>query len=218
MRFGRSFLLAALMLASLPAFAVDDDETDTDGKAKDRYEVGTRFHFVTVNPILASFYDKHESVNGYTVGPIVSRRSEDGNSRIVLGLDYTKTSPDDGLWVESGDDEVEGEFTEFRNLSIVSANVMFVHVFRRGPFGFALGGGVGLAYTSGSITSYASDGSGGKAAGSEPDEKDIPTIMPTALITAGPQFELGRMGTVSLSAGLHNGLYAGASLTTALPF
>lgn len=213
MRITRMFLVAALFL-SLPAFAVDDDETDNHGKPKARYELGARFHFLSINPILDSYYDEHESVNGYTVGPIISRRSEDGNTRLILGLDYSKTDPDDGPWLEAGDDETEAEWTEFRNLSIVSANFMFAHVFRRGPFGFAVGGGLGLAYTTGTVTSYPSlTGPTGA-----PDEKNIPKIAPTVLMRMGPQFELGRIGTVTLDVGVHNGLYAGASITTALPF
>lgn len=218
MRISRMFLLAAMMLTSFSAFAVDDDETDNHGKPKTRYELGARFHFLTVNPILDNYYDDHESVNGYTVGPILSRRSEDGNSRLILGLDYSKTSPDDGAWLEAGDDDVDAEWTEFENFSIINANFMFVHVFRRGPFGFALGGGLGVAYVTGSVTSYATLPNGQKNPSSAPDEKNIPNITPTVLIKAGPQFELGRVGTISLDVGVHNGLYAGASLTTALPF
>ena len=214
MRISRMFLLAVLMFSSLSAFAVDDDETDNHGKPKARYELGARFHFLTINPILDNYYDDHESVNGFTVGPILSRRSEDGNSRLVLGLDYSKTEPKDGPWLEAGDDEVEAEWTEFRNFSIYNANFMFVHVFRRGPFGFAVGGGLGIAYTTGTVTSYP-DVNGPTGA---PDEKNIPKITPTVLMKAGPQFELGRIGTVTLDVGVHNGLYAGASITTALPF
>jgi len=218
MRITRMFLVAVAMFTSFSAWAVDDDETDNHGKPKARYELGARFHFLTINPILDSYYDDHESVNGYTVGPILSRRSEDGNSRTIIGFDYSKTDPDDGPWLEAGDDEVEAEWTEFRNVSIISANFMFVHVFRRGPFGFAVGGGLGLAYTTGTVTSFATLANGQKNPASEPDEKNIPTIAPTVLIKLGPQFELGRMGTVSLDVGVHNGLYAGASITTALPF
>jgi hypothetical protein len=218
MRFGRLFLLAAMMLTSASAFAVDDDETDNHGKPKVRYELGARFHFLSINPILDNYYDEHESVNGYTVGPILSRRSEDGNTRLILGFDYSKTSPDDGPWLEAGVDPVEAEWTEFRNFSIITTNFMFAHVFRRGPFGFAMGGGLGIAYTTGTVTSYPTDASGGKLAGGEPDEKNIPKITPTVLIKVGPQFEMGRIGTVTLDVGLHNGLYAGASITTALPF
>lgn len=218
MRIGRTFLLAALMFSSFSAFAVDDDETDNHGKPKPRYELGARFHFVTANPVLDNYYDDHESVNGYTIGPILSRRSEDGNSRLILGFDYTKTSPKDGPWLEAGDDEVDAEWTEFENFSIINANFMFVHVFRHGPFGFAVGGGLGVAYITGSVTSYATLSNGQKDTTSAPDEKNIPTITPTVLIKVGPQFELGRIGTVTLDVGVHNGLYAGASLTTALPF
>lgn len=218
MRNSRMFLLAVLMLSSFSAFAVDDDETDNHGKPKARYELGARFHFLTINPILDSYYDDHESVNGYTVGPILSRRSEDGNSRLILGFDYSKTDPKDGPWLEAGDDEVEAEWTEFRNFSIINANFMFVHVFRRGPFGFAVGGGLGMAYTTGKVTSFPTDANGQKAAGGAPDEKNIPKVTPTVLIKLGPQFELGRIGTVTLDVGVHNGLYAGASIATALPF
>jgi hypothetical protein len=218
MRIRRSFLLAISMLLSAPAFAVDDDETDTDGKPKDRWELGARANFVTVNPILDSYYDDHESVNGFTVGPILQRRSADGNSRLILGFDYTKTSPDDGAWLEEGDEEFEAEWTEFRNFSIYSANFMYGHVWRRGPFGFLAAGGLGIAVTTGTVTSYATTPGGEKDPASEPDEKGIPKVTPTILIQVGPQFELGRIGTVNLNVGVHNGLYAGASLTTALPF
>jgi hypothetical protein len=218
MRISRSFLLAISMLASIPALAVDDDETDNHGKPKDRWEVGARANFVTVNPILDNYYDDHESVNGFTAGGIAVRRAEDGNSRLIIGLDYTSTDPKDGPWLEAGDEEFEAEWTEFRNFSILSANFMYGHVWRRGPFGFFAGAGIGVAYTTGTITSYATDANGEKDPASEPDEKAIPKVTPTILIQMGPQFELGRIGTVNLNVGVHNGLYAGASLTTALPF
>lgn len=190
-----------------------------DGKgAGARWEVGARFHFMTVNPVLDFLYDEHESVNGYTVGPVVTRRAPDGNTRLILGLDYTRTSPEDGPWLGDGDDPPEAEWTEFRNFSILSANFMVGHVARRGPFGFFFGAGLGLDIVSGSITTYDVDANGRKLAGSEPDEKNVPSITPTLLFKMGPQFELGKMGTVSLDVGLHNGLFAGASLSTGLPF
>ena len=87
MRINRMFLLAVAMFSSFSAFAVDDDETDNHGKPKARYELGAQVAFVTVNPILGNYYDDHESVNGFNFGPVLTRRSEDGNSQ--NGLGYT---------------------------------------------------------------------------------------------------------------------------------
>jgi hypothetical protein len=222
MRVGHTFGFAgiAVMFVSLPAFAVDSDNLQ-DRTNKQRWEVGARVQGVTANPILDNFYDDHESVNGFTVGPVLQRRSPDGNTRYIIGVDYTKTEPEDGPWLEADDDPVEAEYTEFWNFSIISANFMAGHVFRKGPFGFFFGGGLGVSVTSGTITSYETDGNGNKLAGSAPDEKNVPKITPVPLVPlfqAGPQMELGRVGTISLNVGFHHGLYAGVGLTTALPF
>ena len=208
----------AAWLVSPSAFADDEEETKSGDGPEVRWEGGARAYFVTANPILDYSYEKHENVSGTVLGATVQRRSNDGSTRMILGLDYTSTSPDDGPWLAQGDDPPEAEWTEFRNFSIVSANVMFVHVIGRGPFGFTFGGGLGLSAIQGSITSWAVDANGEKLAGSEPDEKDIPGITPVILLKMGPQFELGKIGTVNLDVGFHHGFFAGAAFSTNLPF
>ena len=215
MRLPLPFLFASLLI-STPAFAGDED--DKSKAPKPRWEAGARAYFVTANPILDYSYEEHESVNGFIVGGVLHRRSNDGSTRMIVGLDYTSTDVEDGAWLAQGDDPPEAEWTEFRNFSIISANVMFVHVIQRGPFGFSFGGGLGISATQGSITSYDVNALGEKDPNSEPDEKDIPGITPVILFKMGPQFELGKIGTVGLDVGFHHGLFAGASLTTNLPF
>ena len=210
-------VLAAL-LVSPSAFADDEEEKKSEGGPKVRWEGGARAYFVTANPILDYSYEEHENVSGTVLGATLQRRSNDGSTRMIIGLDYTSTSPDDGPWLAQGDDPPEAEWTEFRNFSIVSANVMFVHVIGRGPFGFTFGGGLGLSAIQGSITSWPVDANGEKLAGSEPDEKDVPGITPVILLKMGPQFELGKIGTVNLDVGFHHGFFAGAAFSTNLPF
>lgn len=224
MRSGRSipfvFFLVAALLAAPSAWAQEDEE-DGESKSsgpKPRWEAGARAYFVTANPILSYSYEKHESVNGFIVGPTLQRRSNDGSTRMIIALDYTSTSPEDGPWLAQGDDPPEAEWTEFRNFSIISANVTFVHVLQRGPFGFTFGGGLGLSAIQGSITSWPVDANGEKLSSGEPDEKDVPGITPVILLKMGPQFELGKMGTVNLDVGFHHGFFAGAAFSTNLPF
>jgi hypothetical protein len=213
-----SLLIAvAALVAAAPAHAAEDG---SDKATKNRWEAGGRFHFVTANPVLNVLYDEHESVNGFTVGPTFTRKSPDGQTVVVFGADYTSVKPEDGAWLADGKQNGgEEEWTEFRTgsargFSIYSANVLVGHVFKNGPFGFFFGGGIGLDYIPSTITTYPTTNGGTiKAPGGAPEEKNVPQITPTVLFKMGPQFELGRAGTVSLDVGLHNGLFAGVSLS-----
>ena len=209
-------LIAATTLLAAPAYGADDKDKTT----KNRWEVGARGHFMTANPVLDVLYDEHASVNGYTVGPTFTRKSPDGATVVIFGADYTHTDPKDEPWLADGKQNgAEEEWTEFRTgsskgFSIYSANVIVGHVFKRGPFGFFFGGGIGLDYIPSTVTTYPTTAGGTqKAAGGAPDEKNVPQIAPTVLFKMGPQFELGRAGTVSLDVGLHNGLFAGVGFS-----
>ena len=215
MRSGRSipFAIAALLFATT-AWAEDGDSSSG---AKPRWEAGGRLYFVTANPLLDYNYEEHESVNGLIAGATMQRRSNDGKTRMILGLDYTTTSPKDGAWLAQGDDPPEAEWTEFEDFSIVGVNVMFTHVLTRGPFGFTFGGGLGVSNVRGTITTWPVDAAGRKDASQAPDEKDIPAFTPVILLKMGPQFEIGKMATVNLDVGFHHGFFAGTAVSFNLP-
>lgn len=222
MQSGRSIpfvIFAMLTFVAPPLWAEEEEDAKPrGGAAQPRWEGGARAYFVTANPILSYSYEEYESVNGFIVGPTLQRRSNDGSTRLIIGLDYTRTSPEDGAWLAQGDDPPDAEWTEFRNFSIISANVSFVHVIGRGPFGFTFGGGLGLSVVQGSITSWPVDADGRKVSSAEPDEKDVPGITPVILLKMGPQFEMGKIGTVNLDVGFHHGFFAGAAFSANLPF
>lgn len=217
---GSSSLFVALALAGgllLPSNARADgavEEARKDIEKTGAWEAGVRLHYVTASPVMPIFYDRYKDVSGYTVGGVLTRRSPHG-TRLVFGLDYTSVNPKDGPWLEAGEERPSSEWTEFRDFSIVSVNAIIGKEWGEGrTFGFFAGGGLGLDVVSGSITSYptAPPNYSTKAPGGAPDEKDVPSIVPTVLFRLGPTVSLAGKGSLSFDVGIHNGFFLGTTI------
>lgn len=207
--------VAAVSLVSTTAFAADDAKPAPAGPKTLGYDIGVLGQFMSADPVLGVFYDRSQSVSGFTVGGFVTRRAENG-LRLTVDAAYTAVAPKDGPWLASGKTKPESEFTEFRDFKVISLDFLLGHEFgHNGTFGFYFGGGIGLAIPLGTITSYDTTGAPNydqKLVGSMPDKKNVPPVVPTVLIKMGPTYNIGGKGTLSFDAGLQNGPFIGTSL------
>lgn len=198
------------VLLTTPALAADEAKP----KREDAWEIGARAHYVPGagnDFILGLFYDENMPVEAFTVGGFLTRHSAGGN-RVILGASYTGASADDGVWLESGGETPEREWTEIRNMNVFEAHVIIGKEWGFGPFGLFTGAGLGVAVPQGTIRSRGTVPPlhEQEDATSQWDDKDIPPAVPTVIVRIGPTIKLGPMITLYADAGFHNGLYAGA--------
>lgn len=186
----------------------------------DGYDVGLLGHFMTADPVLSVIYDRHQSVDGPSVGAFFTSRRPNG-FRITVDAVYTTVSPKDGPWLGAGKDKSASEFTEFRQggsrgFSIFSADLLLGHEFSsNGTFGFYIGGGIGLAAPMGKITGYDTTGPNfDQNAGTNPDNKlkSVPPIIPTVIFKLGPTVNFADKAVLSIDTGFEDGFFVGATV------
>ena len=210
-----SVLFTGASFISLTANAADEPAKKDRGPGEGS-EFGVLGNFMTADPVLGFLYDKSQAVNGVTVGGYYTSRQARG-FRVTGDLTYTTVSPKDGPWLAAGKTPDQAEWTEFRQggsrgFSVVSADVILGHEFgQNGTFGFYIGGGIGLAFPLGTVTSYGIVG-GQKDPTSVPDKKKVPPVAPTVLFKIGPTVNIGTKGTLMPYAGFQDGLMVGLSL------
>lgn len=212
-------LASALSLVPAVAFAQTPTPAPS-GSApsheKGAFEIGALAEGATADPVLAFMYDKHQSVNPTTVGGYVMKHNPNG-ARLMLDVTYTTASPKDGDWLGKGKDNSAEEWTEFRNFKLYTVDLVVGHQFGNpdAVFGFFAGGGIGVAYRSGTITSWDDPngvaGAGSKALGAPKDKlKGVPPVVPTVNFRLGPTVNFGNVASLMIDGGLHNGLFIGA--------
>ncbi len=205
--------LATALAAAAPARA-EEAPPRSRSAADKKWEVGPRIHFVTANPVVNIFYERHESLTATTYGIQATRRYDSAGTRFIFGLDVTNFRTEDGPWLEAGESFPESEWTEFRGFRMVSANVILGHVWmdERDAYGLFAGGGIGLDFISGSIDTWPTSNGNDKIDDDDlKDEKNVPPVLPTALFKVGPMVKLEDKGVISLDFGFHNGFYVGVT-------
>ena len=183
---------------------------------KGAYEVGALAEGATADPVLKFMYDKNQSVNPTTIGGYVMKHNPNG-ARLMLDVTYTTTSPKDGDWLGKGKDPSAMEWTEFRNFKLYTVDLVVGHEFGNpdAVFGFFAGGGIGVAYRSGTITSFDDPngtlGAGSTAISAPKDKlKGTPPVIPTITIRLGPTVNFGNVASLMIDGGLDNGIFVGA--------
>ncbi|HLU68402.1 MAG TPA: hypothetical protein VKZ63_19090, partial [Kofleriaceae bacterium] len=155
----------------------------------------------------------------------VTRRK--GDFELILGLEYESVSPDDGFWLEKGDDPlVPGQmpdFVEFDGLSWVTADVIFAFTtevaeqlrFRYGA-GFGLGLVLGEVYQTDSVCTgreIQEDCTPITSGGQVRDEADVPPVFPVVNLLVGAQYRPSERVTVNLDLGMRTLFFFGLSST-----
>jgi hypothetical protein len=177
-------------------------------------EFGAFLQYFSADPVLSAFYQTHTSVTGTTFGGYFVKRSP-GGSRLMIDVAYTTTDPQSGIWLATGKQTSSNEWTVFNNFRIYTADLIYGHEWTKGGFfGWWMGGGIGVAYTTGTINGFATlppnYTTQDPAAAPDNKLKSMPPVIPTVVFRTGPSFNFGDFGALYIEAGLHDGLFAGA--------
>lgn len=213
-----------------------DDYAKAEEKRKTKlqaeYGVGLRFRTVYVpKPIFELFVEEASSglvQLGY--GLELSRRKD--KLELVLGFEYENLSPDDGFWLEKGDDpNVDGQtpdFIEFDGLSWISTDFSFIY---NAPLGrrvsFRYGAGLGIGVVLGDILQTDTTCAAGTDDITEdcvPDQAamegrqlddpaDLPPVFPVVQLLVGLQWRPIDKLSINLETGIRTVGFAGLSST-----
>jgi len=211
-----------------------DDYQTADEKRKTKiepeYGIGVRLRTVFVpKPLLELFVDKASSgVLKPGLGLELSRRK--GKFELVLGVEYESVSPDDGFWLDKGDDpNVPAEtpdFLEFNGLAWLTADVAFLYnAAVSDQVSFRFGAGLGLGVVFGEIlqtdslcdpgTNADNIQSGCRKnpdAAQVNDPADLPPVFPVVdLFIVGLQFRPIEKLSLNLEAGIRTVGFFGLS-------
>ena len=156
---------------------------------------------------------------------LVRRR---GDFEVAFGVGYDELSPDDGLWLEDGDQPPEDapDLVEFEDLGWVTVGPTFTWHTPLGEserIALRYGAGAGVAIPTGDAfrTSTECDTSDLDTCEpiTEPEDGRLrepiskPSVLPLASLVAGFQFRLHPRANLNVEAGFRTVGYAGGSLT-----
>lgn len=213
--------------------AFDDYETadeKREAKVTAEYGVGVRFRTVFVpKPIFELFVDEASSglfQPGF--GLELSRRK--GQLEMVLGFEYENMSPDDGFWLDKGDDpnvpEETPDYLEFDGLAWITADLNFLYnVALSEPVSLRMGGGLGIGVVLGEILQTDSTCSAGTDDIQQDcmadqtgmpgrqlnDPADLPPVFPVVNLLIGLQWRPIEKLTFNLDAGIRTVGFFGLS-------
>jgi hypothetical protein len=212
----------------------DDYETAEEKKKAQivaEYGIGVRLRTVFVpKPVLELFVEKASGgVFKPAFGLELSRRK--GNFELVLGLEYENVSPDNGFWLDKGDDpsipEETPDFLEFNDLGWVSADLAFIFSAAfNDQLAFRYGAGLGLGVVTGEILqtdSICEDGTNpdeiNENCMANPDGEqvndpaDLPPVFPVVDLVIGLQWRPIEKLTINLDTGIRTLAFFGLSST-----
>lgn len=224
----RVFLVIACVtgaVASFPALAAAEEETTEPG-----VDYGAAFRlrqiYVPEGVLEVFVKDASSGVSHTGFGAEVIRRH--GEFELSLGVEYEHINPEDGLWLEKGDDPgVPGQqpdYVEFKNFRWLAADITFAWhkpinemlAFRYGA-GFGLGVVMGQVLQTdtqctnsdiGSCTPYAAQMPGVQYK----DEADLPPVFPVINLLLGLQVRPADNISIDVEVGLRSVAYAGTSI------
>lgn len=207
-----------------------DNYEKADGRRKTvkaEYGVGLRLRGVfEPKAIIELFLEEAASgVFSPGFGLELNRRRE--NFELVLGFEYENVSPDDGFYLEKGDDPLtpgeSPDFVEFDGLAWFTADLAFVFhspinekvSFRYGA-GFGLGLVLGEALQTDSICTgrdIQNDCAPNPSGAQVNDPADLPPVFPVVILLTGVQFKPTPKMTINLEGGLRSLFFFGLSST-----
>lgn len=235
----KSFAIVLCALLFVPSLAsaqyVDRDdnvrfEEDFD---KDEFMLTARFRTVALPSfMLGLFYDEHmnnwsEGKTNFAYGAEFTWRNPD--LEVGFSVEYADLTMADGYWRASDDPVEESQWTQFdiKFLSFVVATYWYWDV---SPwFAPYVGGGIGPGFVIGEATKYSANDNSGcrsdrsqcfgpdgepllEAEFNEPEEEDIPFVLPVLNLTGGMRFTIEDHFVIKLELGFHNYLFAGLNL------
>ena len=169
------FAVAALLLATANASAqtpepqppggisdepkVDPNVRDgafEEGKPIGTHQIGVRARYLFVTKAMLGIYfadNTGTQMNSWSVGMEYVYRKPGKSYDIVTSLDFSWLNVDDGNYLGSGHDpSLDTHYTQFKNLSFISADVSIIGFHKFAPwFELRYGGGLGIGYVPGDV-------------------------------------------------------------------
>jgi hypothetical protein len=207
----------------------DKAEEKKKKKLQPEYGVGLRLRGVFEPAFMMNLFVEEQTSGGMFhpgFGLELNRRK--GEFELVLGFEYDNLSPEDGYWLEKGDDGVTPgqypDFVDFDGLSWFTTDLTFVfHSPISDKVAFRYGAGFGLGVVFGDAlqtdttctgTDFENDCTLDTGAGSQVnDPADIPPVFPVVNLLLGAQFRPSRSVSINLEGGLRTVFFFGISGT-----
>ncbi|HEY1587548.1 MAG TPA: hypothetical protein VGH63_17745, partial [Polyangia bacterium] len=165
------FAVAALLLGTANASAQAADPTPPGGISDDAappggkpvkldasppadvgtHQLGVRARYIFVTKAMLGLYFANNTgtqMNSWSVGMEYVYRKPGKSYDIVTSLDFSWLNVDDGNFLGSGHDPAtDTHYTQFKNLSFISADVSIIGFHKFAPwFELRYGGGLGIGY------------------------------------------------------------------------
>jgi hypothetical protein len=172
------FAVAALLLGTANASAQAADPTPPGGISDDaappgskspshtaspaddgdvgKHQIGVRARYIFVTKAMLGLYFANNTgtqMNSWSVGMEYVYRRPGKSYDIVTSLDFSWLDVDDGNFLGSGHDPTtDTHYTQFKNLSFISADVSIIGFHKFAPwFELRYGGGLGIGYAPGDV-------------------------------------------------------------------
>lgn len=196
---------------------------------KAEYGVGLRLRGVFEPKFMIELFLEEAASGVFSPGYGLELNRRRGNFELVLGFEYENVSPDDGFYLEKGDDPtMAGEapdFVEFDGLGWFTVDLAFMfHSPINDKVAFRYGAGFGIGIVTGEALQTDSTCSGRdiqndctrlpEGPGVQyKDPADLPPVFPVVDLVAGMQFRPTPKMTVNLEGGLRTLFFFGLSST-----
>jgi hypothetical protein len=196
----------------------------TEQKNRVQYGVGLRLRYVFFPKSLIELFIEEASSGMGSPGFGLEFIYRKHDFQIHLGLEYENVSPEDGWWLEKGDDPgVPGQhpdFVEFDGLAWTTLDVEFVFLKELAPkFDLRYGAGFGLGIVHGDALQTDSTCPANVsdiqtqcmtvATGQVDDPADIPPVFPVVNFLIGAQYRPLDNVVIALQGGMRSVFYFG---------
>jgi hypothetical protein len=130
--------------------------SSTDDSEVGKHQLGVRARYIFVTKAMLGLYfdaNTGTQMNSWSVGMEYVYRRPGKSYDIVTSLDFSWLNVDDGNYLGSGHDpSLDTHYTQFRNLSFISADVSIIGFHKFAPwFELRYGGGLGIGYAPGDV-------------------------------------------------------------------
>lgn len=226
----------AVVILALSSLLAGESAADTSGSDRGQwktgidaevdYGIGLRGRYVTIpRGVFEIFVDEASSGVSQLGGGLEFIRRR-GGFELIVGVEYDRLGPEDGLWLDRGDTPPQEtpDLVEFEDFGWITLDVAAVwHEPIHDQFAVRYGAGFGLGVPTGELLRTDTQCTGSETSTCSPiagpdegryrEAEDLPPVVPVVNALIGVQYRPADWLSLNVEGGIRSVIYAGTSVS-----